>query len=58
MVNLEDQLKNPVWYSLKETHKKLAVVSDGGYNFITTRFARLGGLFSMKQKRPKLQVSM
>ncbi|WP_282148118.1 GNAT family N-acetyltransferase [Algibacter lectus] len=29
MVNLEDQLKNPVWYSLKETHKKLAVVSDG-----------------------------
>ena len=29
MINLEDQLKNPVWHSLKETHKKFAVVSNG-----------------------------
>ncbi|VXB62341.1 FR47-like protein [Maribacter litoralis] len=29
MANLEEQLKNPVWYSLIETHKKFAVEFDG-----------------------------
>ncbi|WP_405411031.1 GNAT family N-acetyltransferase [Maribacter sp. Asnod1-A12] len=29
MVNLEEQLKNPVWYSLNETHKKFRVKLDG-----------------------------
>ncbi|WP_423996989.1 GNAT family N-acetyltransferase [Maribacter sp. IgM3_T14_3] len=29
MVNLEEQLKNPVWYSLNETHKKFLVEYDG-----------------------------
>jgi len=29
MSNLDEQLKNPVWYSLKETHKKFAVEFDG-----------------------------
>ncbi|WP_299798133.1 GNAT family N-acetyltransferase [uncultured Maribacter sp.] len=29
MANLEKQLKNPVWYSLNETHKKFAVEFDG-----------------------------
>ncbi|MDN3665219.1 GNAT family N-acetyltransferase [Algibacter miyuki] len=29
MINLEEQLKNPVWYSLKETHKKFAFEYNG-----------------------------
>jgi len=29
MTNLEHQLKNPVWYSLKETHKEYVVEFDG-----------------------------
>ena len=29
MIDLEEQLKNPVWYSLKETHKKFAVEYNG-----------------------------
>ncbi|TVZ55768.1 FR47-like protein [Lutibacter sp. Hel_I_33_5] len=29
MKNLEDILKNPVWFSLKETHKKFAIEFDG-----------------------------
>ncbi|WP_397446125.1 GNAT family N-acetyltransferase [Polaribacter sp. R77954] len=29
MISLEDKLKNPVWYSLKETHKKFSVNFDG-----------------------------
>ncbi|WP_299319340.1 GNAT family N-acetyltransferase [uncultured Maribacter sp.] len=29
MVKLEEQLKNPVWYSLNETHKKFGVEYDG-----------------------------
>jgi len=29
MADLEEQLKNPVWYSLKETHKKHVVQFDG-----------------------------
>jgi len=29
MIDLELQLKNPVWYSLEETHKKFAIESNG-----------------------------
>lgn len=29
MTDLENQLKNPVWYSLKETHKKYAIEFNG-----------------------------
>ena len=29
MIDLEQQLKNPVWYSLKETHEKYAVEFNG-----------------------------
>jgi len=29
MVDLEHQLKNPVWYSLKETHKKFVIEFNG-----------------------------
>ena len=29
MADLEEQLKNPVWYSLNETHKRFAVEFDG-----------------------------
>jgi len=29
MINLEEQLKNPVWYSLNETHKKHVIEFDG-----------------------------
>ncbi|MBU2948881.1 GNAT family N-acetyltransferase [Zobellia uliginosa] len=29
MIDLEEQLKNPVWYSLKENHKKFAIEFDG-----------------------------
>lgn len=29
MIGLEQQLKNPVWYSLKETHKKYAIEFNG-----------------------------
>ena len=29
MITLEDKLKNPVWYSLNETHKKFAIQFDG-----------------------------
>ncbi len=29
MTNLEEQLKNPVWYSLEETHKKFAIEYNG-----------------------------
>ena len=29
MTSLEKKLKNPVWYSLKETHKKFRIEYDG-----------------------------
>lgn len=29
MINIEDQLKNPVWFSLIETHRHIAVAFDG-----------------------------
>lgn len=29
MTTLEDELKNPVWYALNETHKKFAITFDG-----------------------------
>lgn len=29
MITLEEKLKNPVWHSLHETHKKFAVILDG-----------------------------
>ena len=29
MITLEDKLKNPVWYSLNETHKKYAIQFEG-----------------------------
>jgi GNAT superfamily N-acetyltransferase len=29
MIDLEEQLKNPVWYALQETHKKYAVEFNG-----------------------------
>ncbi|UAM98653.1 GNAT family N-acetyltransferase [Polaribacter litorisediminis] len=29
MITLEEKLKNPVWHSLNETHKKFAIMLDG-----------------------------
>ncbi|MDG2436226.1 MAG: hypothetical protein P8L89_03910, partial [Polaribacter sp.] len=29
MKDIENKLKNPVWYSLKETHKKFTIEYDG-----------------------------
>ncbi len=29
MISLEEKLKNPVWYSLQETHKKFLVTHNG-----------------------------
>ena len=44
MVKLEEQLKNPVWYSLNETHKKFGVVYDG-VQFYDQEVCTFGSLF-------------
>lgn len=44
MIDLEEQLKNPVWYSLKETHKKL-VVEHNGVQFYNPEVCTFGSFF-------------
>ena len=44
MINLEHQLKNPVWYSLKETHKKF-VIEFNGVQFYNPEICTFGSFF-------------
>lgn len=44
MIDLEQQLKNPVWYSLKETHKKYAVEFNG-VHFYNPEVCTFGSFF-------------
>ncbi|MGP1993877.1 GNAT family N-acetyltransferase [Zobellia laminariae] len=44
MINLEEQLKNPVWYSLKETHKKFAI-EHNGVQFYNPEICSFGSFF-------------
>ncbi|WP_233265938.1 GNAT family N-acetyltransferase [Formosa sp. L2A11] len=44
MIDLEHQLKNPVWYSLNETHKKYAVELDG-VQFYNPEICPFGAFF-------------
>lgn len=44
MVSLEEQLKNPVWYSLNETHKKFGVEYDG-VRFYNQEVCTFGSFF-------------
>lgn len=44
MISLEDKLKNPVWYSLQETHKKFAIEYDG-VQFYNPKINNFGAFF-------------
>lgn len=44
MMDLEQQLKNPVWYSLEETHKKF-VVEFNGVKFYAPEICTFGSFF-------------
>ncbi|PKA99217.1 FR47-like protein [Flavobacteriaceae bacterium MAR_2009_75] len=44
MTDLEQQLKNPVWHSLKESHKKFAVEFDG-VQFYNPEICTFGSFF-------------
>tara|TARA_R110002051_G_scaffold70772_1_gene127491 strand:- start:56362 stop:57048 length:687 start_codon:yes stop_codon:yes gene_type:complete len=44
MAKLEDQLKNPVWYSLNQTHKKFLVPYDG-VQFYNQEVCTFGSFF-------------
>ncbi|MBT2160517.1 GNAT family N-acetyltransferase [Zobellia barbeyronii] len=44
MIDLEEQLKNPVWYSLKETHKKFAI-EHNGVQFYNPEICSFGSFF-------------
>ncbi len=44
MVGIEEQLKNPVWYSLKETHKKFAIEFNG-VQFYNPEVCTFGAFF-------------
>lgn len=50
MINLEQQLKNPVWYSLKETHKKYAIEFNG-VQFYNPEFCTFGSFFDETKTR-------
>lgn len=44
MITLENKLKNPVWYSLQETHKKFAIEYDG-VQFYNPKINNFGAFF-------------
>ncbi|MBP1840430.1 GNAT family N-acetyltransferase [Formosa algae] len=44
MIDLDQQLKNPVWYALKETHKKFAIEFDG-VQFYDPEICTFGAFF-------------
>lgn len=44
MVTLEDKLKNPVWHSLRETHKKFSINFDG-VKFYNPKINSFGAFF-------------
>ncbi|WP_298778844.1 GNAT family N-acetyltransferase [uncultured Polaribacter sp.] len=44
MVSLEEKLKNPVWYSLKETHNKFLIEEDE-VNFYNPKVNNFGAFF-------------
>jgi hypothetical protein len=44
MKNLEEKLKNPVWYALNETHKKFLIEFDG-VQFYQPDVNRFGAFF-------------
>lgn len=44
MISLEEKLKNPVWYSLKETHQKFQIEYDG-VQFYNPEINNFGAFF-------------
>ncbi|WP_405399693.1 GNAT family N-acetyltransferase [Maribacter sp. Asnod2-G09] len=58
MVKLEEQLKNPVWHSLNETHKKFVVVYDG-VQFYDQEVCTFGSFFdeSKTEKASKQYIN-
>ncbi|SIQ11337.1 GNAT family N-acetyltransferase [Maribacter ulvicola] len=48
MANLQEQLKNPVWFSLTETHKKFAVTLDG-VQFYDAAVCTFGSFFDQSK---------
>lgn len=44
MISLEEKLKNPVWYSLKETHQKFQIEYDG-VKFYNPEINNFGAFF-------------
>ena len=44
MISLEDKLKNPVWYSLKETHKKF-LIEYNNVLFYNPKICNFGAFF-------------
>lgn len=48
MINLEQQLKNPVWYSLQETHKRYAIEFDG-VQFYDPEVSTFGAFFNTEK---------
>jgi len=48
MITLEDKLKNPVWYSLKETHKKFHIAYDG-VQFYNPEVNNFGAFFDISK---------
>ena len=46
MITLEDKLKNPVWHSLNETHKKFLIPEDG-VNFYNPEINNFGAFFDV-----------
>ena len=50
MITLEDKLKNPVWYSLNETHKKFAIQFDG-VQFYNPDINNFGAFFNTNKTK-------
>ena len=44
MKNLEEKLKNPVWYALQETHKKF-LIANNGVSFYNPEINNFGAFF-------------
>lgn len=53
MITLEDTLKNPVWYSLSETHKKFLIDLDG-VKFYNPEINNFGGFFDTDKTKDAL----
>lgn len=53
MITLEEKLKNPVWYSLNETHKKFLIELDG-VKFYNPKINNFGAFFETDKTKEAL----